>query len=85
MTKKQYRIHSMIEGYVVGFDDLEGITCELQKDGKPITYKECCDTLNRLTDENEKLKKEIDNYRPIIFESEDGYVTLYEKMSDNDE
>ena len=42
--------------------------------------------LNELINENEQLKKELDSYKPIIFESdsEKGYVTLYEKKDGDD-
>lgn len=49
MTKKKYTVHSMIKDYLIGIDDL---------DGNPMTYQDCCDILNKLTDENEQLKKE---------------------------
>ena len=54
----------------------------------------CCDLLNQLEDEkkmngkiatkyfeeNEQLKKELKSFRPLYFKSEDGCVTLYEKV-----
>lgn len=43
------------------------------------------DDVVNLLNENEQLKKELDSYKPIIFESEsteNGYITLYEKKGD---
>ena len=43
--------------------------------------------VEELEKENEELKKELDSYKPVIFESESekGYVTLYEKNGDKDD
>lgn len=38
----------------------------------------------QLKEENEELKKELDSFKPIIFESEKGTITLYEKSDLND-
>lgn len=35
--------------------------------------------LNNLHDENEQLKKELESFKPIIFESDGKPVTLYKK------
>ena len=37
------------------------------------------DLLNELNDENEQLKKELESFKPIIFESDRKPVTLYKK------
>ena len=37
------------------------------------------DELNRFTDENEQLKKELESFKPIIFESDGKPVMLYKK------
>ena len=58
----------------------------IEYDGKSILLDSCGekieDLLNELHDENVELKKELDSYKPVIFESEsteNGYITLYEK------
>ena len=38
-----------------------------------------CDKLNSILDENEQLKKELESFKPIIFESDGKPVTLYKK------
>lgn len=38
----------------------------------------------KLKKENKELKKELDSFKPIIFESEKGTTTLYEKSDLND-
>ena len=35
--------------------------------------------LNQFADENEQLKKELESFKPIIFESDGKPVTLYKK------
>ena len=37
--------------------------------------------VKKLETENKQLKKELNSYKPLIFESEKGYVTLYEKKN----
>lgn len=43
--------------------------------GIPLTNSEVVDLLN----ENEQLKKELESFKPIIFESDGKPVTLYKK------
>lgn len=38
-----------------------------------------CKKMNELAEENEKLEKELGSFKPIIFETENGATTLYEK------
>ena len=38
-----------------------------------------CHLLNSLHEENEQLKKELESFKPIIFESDGKPVTLYKK------
>ena len=79
MTEKRYeRIYGDIE--VVAIDNWK---IGLDKYFDDEDYDKFVDELNRLNDENEELKKELDSYKPVIFESESekGYVTLYEKKN----
>lgn len=46
---------------------------------KLIGMKEIVDLLNQLNDENKQLKKELESFKPIIFESDGKPVTLYKK------
>ena len=41
--------------------------------------KKIADKLNKLEEENEKLKEELESFKPIIFESDGKPITLYEK------
>jgi hypothetical protein len=47
--------------------------------GIPCTARTCVTRLNRLTEENEQLKEELESFKPIIFESDGKPVTLYKK------
>ena len=39
----------------------------------------CMKVMNTLHNENEQLKKELESFKPIIFESDGKPVTLYKK------
>ena len=47
--------------------------------GKALHCQGIVDKLNKLSDENEQLKKELESFKPIIFESDGKPVTLYKK------
>lgn len=40
--------------------------------------------INELLDENEQLKKELDGFKPLIFETDGMPITLYEKKDGGD-
>ena len=70
MTEKRY-----------GFVDLGETWC-ISVDGECKYYMhrvEDCKEVVELLNENEHLKKELNSFKPIYFNSEDGCVTLYEK------
>lgn len=74
MTEKEYTIHKMIEGYNVASDCInhyvkeliernefvEDVTVEILHNGSSMTYKECCELLNQLTEENKYLREKMD-------------------------
>lgn len=76
---KRFRVHDLVKfnyseiGEYIG----EGYT------DKPLRNDEIVDLLNSLNDENEELKKELESFKPIIFESDFNIfgktVTLYRK------
>ena len=46
-------------------------------------YTTSCELLDELSKENEQLKKELDSFKPLIFNDLIGKpVTLYEKKGD---
>lgn len=52
---------------------------EVFLDEKQLGSNSLMDCLNALNDENEQLKKELESFKPIIFESDGKPVTLYKK------
>ena len=74
MTEKEYTIHKMIEGCNMESDCInsyvkeliernefvEDVTVDILHNGKNMTYKECCEVLNQLTEENKYLREKID-------------------------
>ena len=67
MTEKRFR---KVQGFI--FDNLG--------DGdKVLDLTEIEDMMNALHEENEQLKKELESFKPIIFESGGKPITLYEK------
>lgn len=45
-----------------------------------ILENDVCDLLNKLSKENEQLKKELDNFKPVMFQDmHRGTVILYSK------
>lgn len=73
MTEKRFTVDTFIENYPCGFKDLEDNECEIRCDGKPMTYREVTDLLNKLYKENKKLKyhlnrteKELKEYKEFM-------------------
>lgn len=74
MTENEYTVHRMIEGFDIASECIEeyvkelikedkfvdDVTVEILHNGRNITYKECCDILNHLTEENKYLREKID-------------------------
>ena len=54
-----------------------GLQSELQIFKEDVTHSNL--QINKLADENEQLKKELESFKPIIFESDGKPVTLYKK------
>lgn len=59
------------------------VSDKLNQFGMPITAEMNCKiiayALNELHEENKELQKELGLFKPIIFETENGATTLYEK------
>lgn len=70
MTGKRFTVHTMIENYQVGEDDLEGNMVHILNNGNHMTYKECCDLLNTLHEENMELL----DFKERVFNSIDGKI-----------
>lgn len=68
MTGKRFKLDSE-----VGFIDTQKCC------GDTMTHFEVVVELNKLNEENEQLKKELESFQPIIFESDGKPVTLYKK------
>lgn len=64
MTEKRFTMNE--DGYI--WDNKE-----------PISQETVLIRLNALHEENEQLKKELESFKPIIFESDGKPVTLYKK------
>ena len=54
-----------------------GLKSELQIFKEDVTHSNL--QINKLADENVELKKELESFKPIIFESDGKPVTLYKK------
>lgn len=48
-------------------------------DGSKYWSDKATEKIKELQDENEQLKKELESFKPIIFESDGKPITLYEK------
>lgn len=59
MTER-FTVHTLIEDYEVGEDDLKGHMIEILDNGNHMSYKECCDLLNNFHEENIVLKKKLE-------------------------
>lgn len=73
MGEKEYEIFKMIENCDVGSicidsyvkelveqgKSIEDVTIDILHKGSNMTYRECCDTLNQLTEENKYLRSKI--------------------------
>lgn len=55
------------------------VTDVIMDDGIELPQSTVCDLLNDLSTKNEQLKKELESFKPIIFESDGKPVTLYKK------
>lgn len=79
MTAKRYTIKPQ--------DDLFGVVdnyspdkvCVINGIRTEIEAEWLCKDMNALNDENEQLKKELDCFKPLIFETDGMPITLYEK------
>lgn len=79
MTVKRFTVHTMLEDYQVGEDDLKGHIVEILDNGNHMTYKECCNKLNALHEENEQLKQSVNNLKETILK-----ITIaYQRKHDN--
>ena len=71
------RIDRMTEKRFILDDD--GIVVDMVDLSMCIDNEDCCEKLNEVAEENKELKKELGSFKPIIFETENGTTTLYEK------
>lgn len=70
-------------------EELNSIKCFADNNGINIfnideAFRKCWNDNAELILEIKELKKELDSFKPIIFESEKGTTTLYEKGDLND-
>lgn len=64
----------MIKDYLIGIDDL---------DGNPMTYQDCCDILNKLTDENEQLTNKVSTQAIHIDFLRDEHIDFKSVLEEN--
>ena len=62
MTEKRFTVHTLIEDYEVGEDDLKGHMVEILDNGNHMTYKECCDLLNKQHKQLERLENVLQSF-----------------------
>lgn len=63
----------------------EKYTCEDVRNLHPMEYWQVVDLLNKLYEENEQLRKELDNFKPVMFQDvRKGTVILYSKKTNDD-
>ena len=53
-------------------------------DGSKYWSDKATEKIKELEKENEQLKKELDGFKPLIFETDGMPITLYEKKDDGD-
>lgn len=56
---KRFTVHTMLENFQVGEDDLKGHMVEILDNGNHMTYKECCNKLNALHKENQLFRRAL--------------------------
>jgi len=70
-------------GYVCGdyglIDNDDWIDLHSMSENSEKNVQICINKMNELAEENEQLKKELESFKPIIFESDGKPVTLYKK------
>ena len=77
MTEKRFILVEYVNKGLFIQDNADDETQYFQ--GSKSSLEKVVDLLNSLTDENEQLKKELESFKPIIFESDGKPVTLYKK------
>lgn len=71
MSEKRFRVR---------FEQENGRGEIVNKKGIELTAREVVDLLNKLSEENEQLQKELDNFKPVMFQDmRKGTVILYSK------
>lgn len=74
MNKKKFKIFKQP---LISIDKLFVI---VESEEEILNVKEVVDLLNSLQEENEQLKQELDNFKPVIFQDiRKGTVILYSK------
>lgn len=86
MTEKRFTKQEVYDGINRYQINESNFIVEILDDGIPMHYSTIVNRLNeqhktitRLEKENEQLKKELESFKPIIFESDGKPVTLYKK------
>lgn len=84
MTKKKYTVDEFIADFPCGFEDLQGNTCEVFCDDNRMTYREVVDKLNKLHEENNELKEEVQLLKDGMkaYENAIPYVCTCGQVSD---
>lgn len=80
MTKKRFTVHKYIENCNISSDvidfyveklvkqgkTVEDVSVSILDKGKELSYKQCVDLLNQLSDENKQLKQENQQYKSLL-------------------
>ena len=75
MTGKRFRVNELVK---YNYSEIGEYIDENHTD-RPLRNDILVELLNELHEENKELKKELGSFKPIIFETENGAITLYEK------
>lgn len=77
MTEKRFTLHKGLDTINIMDNTKFREQIYINKSSKDM--KCLVGLLNELAEENKKLEKELGLFKPIIFETENGATTLYEK------
>lgn len=73
---KRFRVNDLVK---FNYSEIGEYVDENHTD-RPLRNDEVCDLLNGLSEENEQLRKELDNFKPVMFQDvRKGTVILYSK------